>query len=480
MYADIKLKLKNNLRIALSIVLPILSYVIVFFLLCLIFSGIVQLIVQLIVFALFCTYCIILLHKGKDITLILIFPIALSAFQNVWLGICANRLVQFNLQIYLIFNILFVFIVECFLIFKQKLSKKEFAIFIATVILVAYSVLLYLFYPTSIISWFAALRNIITPFIYILFGLMLSAKCNKNRFLNAVLVIGIIVVLFGLIEILIFPDVWVQLNIGVLWPMKGIEVHEITGLPMNFYSSESFFGQAYIQRMSSTFADPVNLGTFLVSIVFIAYYQKKYYLIPLVLLACVLTISKGALLGILIFMVVFAFFKDRKKRIFSAVMVAVVLIGIAFLIYSRFHSSGSVFAHLSGFFSSFISLVRYPLGVGCGRVGVLASLFGDTLNNGIYESGFGIIVGSLGIIGLFVYIMFFAVIVADAWRLENECKKILCYTLLFSIFVNLMFNEVAMSPNSCGIYFVLIGVLIKFTKRRRIISYELLDAPALI
>ena len=59
-----------------------------------------------------------------------------------------------------------------------------------------------------------------------------------------------------------------------------------------------------------------------------------------------------------------------------------------------------------------------------------------------------------------IYIFFFTKLglAPRNWKNGNSVnaqrQKALYYTLLFSFIANAMFNEVALSPNSCGLYFI--------------------------
>ena len=182
-----------------------------------------------------------------------------------------------------------------------------------------------------------------------------------------------VVVLFGIFDVIIGNSLWRSLNIETLWRLKGIS-NLSNGIPRNWYSSEKI-GGVQIRRMVSTFADPVNLGTFLFSGFMLAWYRKKWILGAFTLLACVLTVSKGALIGFLIFIVIFTWYKDRTKMFTVVTLANAVVAGYMFLTYSQRSSTGSVFLHISGFVSSLGMLVNKPFGYGIGRVGVLAQLF---------------------------------------------------------------------------------------------------------
>ena len=54
---------------------------------------------------------------------------------------------------------------------------------------------------------------------------------------------------------------------------------------------------------------------------------------------------------------------------------------------------------------------------------------------------------------------FFILLKAQKGLLRSHDYNIVSFTLLFTIFVNMMFNEVALSPNTCASYFLTVGCL---------------------
>ena len=71
------------------------------------------------------------------------------------------------------------------------------------------------------------------------------------------------------------------------------------------------------------------------------------------------------------------------------------------------------------------------------------------------------IIAQTGIVGLGVYIMFFTNLLRTPRKLGGGTDRVktLYYTLIISFFANAAFNEVALSPNSCVLYFLIIGLL---------------------
>lgn len=275
---------------------------------------------------------------------------------------------------------------------------------------------------------------------------------------------GIIVIVVGLYEIFVNKNMWVNLNITELWTKKGLNLQP-GGLPTNFYSSETINGER-IRRMTSTFADPVNLGTFLFSIFCLNWFHGNKKGFILTLFAIILTVSKGALVGLLIFACIYAFVYHRKKFIYIAL--SMFALGVSFLVYAYITSANSVFLHISGLLSAFSILGTKPFGYGLGSVGVLSQQFSDvTANYSITETGLGMIIGQLGIIGLSIYLLYFIYIIFKCFKLNDKKEKVLCCTFILSILVNILFNEVALSPNSCAIYFIIVGYYLGMENNRK-------------
>lgn len=408
---------------------------------------------------LMCTFNLNLLNKRTYFAVGAFLPILISSMQNIYLGIISPYITSFEVQFSLMIPFLYTLIfIVCFL-FKFKKSDFLGNRYIRLVFfIVLYTLILLLAYRTNFVSFIAGMRNILSPLCFVIFGLITSKYLLKNDLFFLLIVLGTLVCLFGLYEIMFNQGLWISLNISELWQKKGISVAS-WGLPSNFVSSEFIFGRQ-IRRMSSTFADPVNLGAFLFVYFMICWYKKYYGLSILALVSILLTVSKGAILGLLIFVFIKTVFL-KHKEISLIVFASIVIFGMMFIAYSFNNSSGSLFAHLSGFTSGVRSLFTHPLGVGVGNVGVIANLNNTNVNPSIAESGFGIIVGTLGWVGLTIYVVFYASLLMDIMHKSLRKKdKVLCLTLVFSMMLNIMFNEVALSPNSCGFYFLTTGILI--------------------
>ena len=291
--------------------------------------------------------------------------------------------------------------------------------------------------------------------------MIISRYISDKKYYKILFYLIWFIIIFGFIEYFSGVQLWKNLGITKLWELKGIETN-IIGIPPNWYSSEKIAGNI-LKRMVSSFADPVNLGTFLFAAFMISWYRKKKITQAVIFICIVFTVSKGAFLGLLVWIIVYTASKKNTKMLVPVVALCVLCIGVYFIIFSAQSSSGSIFAHIYGFLNSFMILKTNPLGLGLGNVGVLAGLFNSSLSNvSVAETGIGMIIAQLGIIGFLIYILFFThlIILGRKIKYNDVREKIIYYSLLIGFIANAMFNEVALSPNSCGIYFIQLAVII--------------------
>ncbi|MGM0882590.1 MAG: hypothetical protein ACQEXQ_16305 [Bacillota bacterium] len=402
------------------------------------------------------------MFKNFDLSVCLVLPIVLSAFQNIYLGSLIEDATSFQLQIIIILNFIYaVMLIPCLMIFFSKEPHSSFiqmCVVVIAILTVFGSVISFAF-GSSPMSMVASLRNVISPMTFALLGYLAAKHVNFNRFSVYVLITTFFVIAFGYYERFVNPEIWFKLKLTELWELKGIPVSKSTLLPNNFYSSEKLDGE-HIRRMVSSFADPVNFGTFIFFSFMASWFLKNRMLMLLITATAVLAISKGAVLGIMIFLVVLTYYFASRVTFILAAGASTVA-GVGFIIFSLASSTQSIMAHFKGFTSAFANLPKQPLGHGLGKVGILGSLYSADGNTEIAESGLGVVIGQLGIIGLVTYLVFFVFIFKKLITIQDVRVKVFALSIFFGIVVNIMFNEVALSPNSSAAYFIAFGVLIK-------------------
>jgi hypothetical protein len=404
------------------------------------------------------------LMADADLSAFLLIPTILSASQNVFLLAIADDISQSQLQFVIILNFAYALILALSLAFfthREPGVAHRTGLIRAMLwcagILTAYGVISLGLFGANITSALASYRNLITPFLFLLIGLWASRTTLAAGFLRGVVILGTAAVGFGFFE-WATPGFWQSTDLDVLWAKKGIQVAQSTGLPSNFFSSEQIDG-ALVRRMASSFADPVNFGTFLFIAFLGAWFLGHRLLAILFIVASVIAVSKGAMLGFLVF---FAFWTryNTPRALHYLALAAAALAGVAFLVFSADNSTGSTGAHIGGFTAAFTELPQHPLGRGLGNVGVLASLFSEASGSEIRESGLGVVIGQLGVVGLGGYTAFFVILIRSGLRLSDPRARLLVLGAVVGFALNMMFNEVALSPNSAAPYFVAIGLVL--------------------
>jgi hypothetical protein len=247
--------------------------------------------------------------------------------------------------------------------------------------------------------------------------------------------IGILVVLMGFIEV--YYSVWHFIDITDYFKIKEIPVFDKTF--KRFYNYPVFFTEPLfggVKRMTSTLLDPINLGhSFAIIISLLVFdetlkYSKinKRLLIILFSIGLILTFSKGALLQLILFLFI------ANNRI-SIIMKVIILVVFTMLLYyaSNFHFG--IRLHLHGIETALKNINL--LGHGVGKVGNQAFMFGEqSIEYG--DTFFGSLLGQIGIIGYFLWILPFIIIIN---KLKfNVISKILISQLLLSLISENAFN----------------------------------------
>ncbi|MFJ6158500.1 O-antigen ligase family protein [Pseudarthrobacter sp. NPDC092184] len=407
-----------------------------------------------------------LAERKAEISFFLIIPTIMSATQNVYLTTVAGALDSGRLQFAIILNFLFSVALYVVLIATRKptsgpaLRKLIKAVTTCLAILVVYGAATVVLFQHDLVAAAASSRNIVAPFLFLLIGLHASVWARHAVYLRYLVMLGFVAVVFGFIEANT-PDFWQSLDLRTLWEKKGISVQQDSGLPKNFFASEQVVPGEFLRRMAGPFADPVNFGTFLFAVFMAAWYLRGLLCQIATVAAMVLAVSKGALLGLIVFFAFWTrYYASRTSHLIALVLLAAGAYN--FYLFTVSSSTGSTAAHIGGFTAAFVEFPQHPLGRGLGSSGVLAGLFseGSESTSAVTESGLGMVIGQLGIVGLAVYLVFFFQLSKYVLQIKNLRDKTLAAGLLGGFLLNAAFNEVALSPNSAAPYFIILGLVI--------------------
>jgi hypothetical protein len=404
-------------------------------------------------------------RDGDDVSFFLIVPTLISATQNVYLSLVSHEINSGELQAIVVINFVYALLLYTVLVAKagqasepaRRQLYQRITLFFA--LIASYGVLTAVVFGSDPLSAIASARNVISPFLFLLIGLLASSWARLETYLRYLVWLGVGAIVFGFFERSL-PNFWQDLGLAELWAKKGITTSAGTGLPSNFFASEQLDGE-FIRRMAGPFADPVNFGTFLFSVFMAAWFLRSRFSTMVTLIGVVLAVSKGAFLGVLVWFAFWTrYFASRTNHILAIAVAATA--GMVFYVFTLTSSTGSTTAHINGLLAGFIELPDHPLGRGLGGVGVLASLFSEGTESAseITESGIGMILGQLGLPGFTIYVLFFGTLTSYVLRIRATREKLLAAGLLAGFVLNAAFNEVALSPNSSATYFIAIGLIL--------------------
>ena len=234
------------------------------------------------------------------------FTLFLSAIQNVVLGMLVYELTGQMLKVVLVMNFIEYFILFIF-VFMLSLGRGalgfpiNYLVIIALVCAASMVVM-----HSEINAAVASFRDVTAMYLYFTIGWFI-AKYGRLTSISG-LKFGLILLVFfifsfGVAERFLDQNLWRSLNITQLWLQKGLNVQP-NGFPGNFYAAERLNGE-YIRRMVSSYADPINLGTNLFLFFVLGWYFRAYYISILCFVMILCAISKGAIMGVMLFFLFF-------------------------------------------------------------------------------------------------------------------------------------------------------------------------------
>lgn len=409
-------------------------------------------------------YLVISKCNTKDYSPLIVVPIIITSFQNVFLAVNIEKISKEQMPYLVIVNYVYGCILLLLLIVTKfrKINSNQKKMLFQAGILVLLSIVLYVIKPSSSTAFFSSFRNLTCPVFFTIIGMLVAEKIDFNSLLSFLFTLACILLAVGIYERFFNQNFWIDLSIGELWNKKGIYYNELTGKPYNHYSAETIAGKQML-RMVSSFAEPVNLGSYFVLVFLLAKWRDNKIMMWVSIVGCILTISKGALMSVILLYFVISFYKFSRKT-FLVISSGITLL-VVFFFFIINNAGGSMAIHIWGFLSAVENIIDNPIGSGVGNVGVygfLLNVVSETEKTQIQESGLGVIIGQLGIAGLICYIYFFVLqykmIHSNKYQLLTK-DKILAYSLLFSFFLLITFSESALGPNTSAIYAMVIGIV---------------------
>lgn len=326
---------------------------------------------------------------------------------------------------------------------------------------------------------FIYLLNSFLPMFFILFILthllLLNKKINiQNEFtiyLNASFYLVALWAMCGYIYgIVLYFDNWEFFDIGTFYSLKGYE--PIEGLPRSWWVP---IGDVLYFRFPSTFENPITAGYFSAFFGITMIALRRYNIAILFFIFTLFSVSKGAILFIMLFIFVFfsshisSFLKILLLRIFnSTTTITLLLIGyisLQMIMSEIFKTSAAI--HILGLTLPFTHIDQYSLfelifghGIGSGGnfyksvVGVDLSVL-SWLKSGS-ESGIGTIFYQLGLLGL-------SLIIWISYKIIFLLRTLEARFIYFFYFLSMFIQENLINQNLLLLVFFSI-IVIEFNK----------------
>ncbi len=288
----------------------------------------------------------------------------------------------------------------------------------------------------------------------------LSGYKNPNRLLKAYLLIAVMAAMIGVVEYLYLPR-------GYLTDLLQI--------------SDFGFGEnslISIGQATAFLAGPNQLASYLIlpffyilhrfiTSKFSAFWDKNIYILFVLAAAIFVTYSRSALVGVIVATVAMMlyFFRDRKEKITSIIILFVSLLTLAF-VYAL--QSGEfvrdIFTHGSSFsqhllatksaFSVFLAggFIKIIFGFGVGSAGPAALKLGGIISENYYLQ----ILFEVGVFGLILFLLFLFYLIKDLWLSSKTLFFAFIALLINALFLHIFSDNPAMAVS----VFLIIGVVL--------------------
>lgn len=353
----------------------------------------------------------------------------------------------------------------------------------AGVFFVAWMLLSLLFSPAGWFSKIAYLRNFLAAFAGWQLGkLAVRRVLDFDRSVGVLLVMGIFVALFSVIE-LFSPDIWTnQLHLGVLTALKG---------PVSNWTD--FFGLG-VHRLFTAIGTPINAAFILGVLLLFAWSLNRRGLSFVFLAELLLTFAKSGMLATLVGGAVLFGVKRRirfetfRRYAIYGVLAAALAVALYFRylgislgnIANEIHHNTAV-GHVVGLVVGLQDLVRHPFGRGLGvggnwtSVGQIVGFEAKSPQSPTAyifrgsESDIGALLYQLGIMGLVAFVAWCGARFRELLAVYNSLRisfpsharlSLAALGTCLGVLIASLFTEAAYSPQVSGVVFTFGGLAV--------------------
>ena len=425
-----------------------------------------------------CIICFAIKSNYKTLA----FFVCFCLLQNIILILFANRITGRWTTLFLLSKEILAYIVAIpYMVKKTRASILSCGIALFILLLLVE----FIVSPAPVFSRILSIRQFMLPFICFFFGssLRISEK-ETDSIMDFIIKASILIAIIGLIESFILPDFWLKVPMKQFQINKGTTFSFYCGVPLNFYTWDLYpFIGTVARRMVSIFGDPIITGHYLLlgfvfSDVRIKEKWKKDIVKLFLLIASVMTLCKGAIIGFIIYYIYKLFKKfsypDIKKLIIIGIIAIVPIYYIVYYLVSKYASMSSIMIHLNslqkGLNNSGI------LGNGLGVAGAVTSVVSSNTDESITgDSYIGVLGAQMGIVGIILYLLIWIYVgikLLYLYKVNNDKLYLLASFLLITLLIESFFAESAIGIVGTGMYFITAGIMYKRKNRHQEYIYK--------
>ncbi|MFO7657145.1 MAG: hypothetical protein R6W78_08765 [Bacteroidales bacterium] len=306
----------------------------------------------------------------------------------------------------------------------------------------------------------ASFRQLVMPFVFILIGyVFIKSIKDYDGLVKTVISVMFVIVMFGLFER--FFLIWTFIDVSSFYNFKNISVFHY-GYPVFWIEPVSLFGyQTFengIPRMVSLILDPVNLGHMLVCVFLLVLFEGRkfltihahYFMILVFFIGILLTFSKGSWLQLFLAAIIL----NHNISIFFKFIGFVISLPFVYLYVS---THAGFMAHFYGFISIYDHITLF--GDGLGSYGNYSRMFSEDYVDEVGDSYWAAVIGQIGILGFFTWIMTFIFIAK-----KNGFNHYLSWLLLSQVFVSSL-SENTFNFMSVFLMMIFVGAYLRIRVR---------------
>lgn len=413
-------------------------------------------------------YCMVVYCVKSNNEFSLLYFTVFSFFQNILLILFANHIQASWMTIFMLSKEVMIY--GCLVInfLKKKKIQRYELLFISFGILLMES---FIISDGEVYAKILTIRQMLLPFVCYFFGKEISLNNDSIRkIVKIIIYASLVTAVLGFIEFFVLGDmIWLKLPLQKYQENKKTVFELYNGVPLNFYTWDYYWIiNRVVRRLVSLFADPLITGHYLLlgAILaknYIRKRNKKIIICIVLLVAALLTLSKGVYISVLIFIFMYLLrnMKYLDIKIICSLVIMIIIGGFGF-IYNfvvRYMNTSSVVIHMNGLLEGIENLSLF--GYGIGKAGVITAKVGEISENLAAESYIGVLAVQLGSVGTIFFVGFFVIIAFKLIKKYKNTHKIIFLDsacLVIAVIVEAFFSESSIGIIATGMYFVFAGL----------------------